>query len=132
MKLQKGYIYYSFYPEEDPHPIVCMEDEQEGKEMYNACVLTHDGVSSDAQRVPMLRTHFRSKRFCVVKYDQLRGTYLIKVGFAKKLLRINPIPVGQLTDEGIRFVEENMRDCDYAYFPHPMSEYPKGYNLITI
>ena len=100
--------------------------------MYNACVLTHDGVSSDAQRVPMLRTHFRSKRFCVVKYDQLRGTYLIKVGFAKKLLRINPIPVGQLTDEGIRFVEENMRDCDYAYFPHPMSEYLKGYNLITI
>ena len=131
MKLQKGYIYYSYFLEEDPHPIVCMENEQEGKELYKACVLTHDSVSTDAPRVSMHRTHFKNKNFCRVKYDQVRGTCLIKVGFAKKLLRINPEPVGQLTEEGIRFVEENMNDCDYAYFPHPMSKYPEGYNPIS-
>ena len=127
--LQKGFIYKSLHTEEDPHYIICMQDSEPNKETYNACIITHDGTSTDAPRFLMKPSHFKNKLFCKVTFDRKRGTYLVKVGFEKKEVRISPTAVGELTQEGIQFVEDHMRDCDYAYFPYPMSRYEKGYKL---
>ena len=122
--IQRGYIYESTDKEKDPHFFICMDDEVEGKDMYRACILTHASHADNCEHVPMAYNHFYNKRFCRVRYDSIRGTYLVVVGFEKKIVNIVPQPVGQLRPEGLAFVEDQMQGHEYAYFPKPMSEYP--------
>ena len=99
-----------------------MEDEGEGKEFFNACIITHCPKAENAKHVKMEPDFFEPG--FPIQCDP-KGTYLVIVGFEKKNVKVSPEIKGKLTPKGVKFVESNMRVCDYAYFPHPIWEYKK-------
>ena len=81
----KGNIYGSLKRFKDPHYIICMEDEVEGKEFFNACIITHCSHADNTEHIMMEPNHF-DPNYSI--QCSPKGTYLVKVGFEKKKMEI--------------------------------------------
>lgn len=108
--MKKGYIYEGTITERKRcntiHPIICLEDVVNGAVSFQACIVSTDGPQQGRDNIPMKDKHFEKKDDNGNLYKfQYHNTHLIKKNLSKDNVWINPTPIGQLTLEGIHFVE---------------------------
>ncbi len=125
--MQKGDILKALNYRKNPHLIVFLKNKDE--DSFYACVLSTKKEHAD--NVEMQEKHFCTHKLngeeYLRKYNKEGGSFLIKHGFEKKVIDINYSKgiVGRLTEEGIAFVEEEMKDATYQYFPKPIWDMDK-------
>lgn len=109
MNWQKGDILYAKKASDARHPIIFVEGHDDT--YFIGGVLTH--FQEISKNIPMKESHFCVSDKNGVKYEVCYdGSYLVK---AKLLKRLDWLPfrkVGQLTDEGLSFINTNLKNQD--------------------
>ena len=105
--MKKGDILWAKDTETHYHPIIFLE-EVDG-EKFKACILSHDsGKGNIKMNSNHFNTHDENGIEHKFKYDD---THLISEYYPKMndWIDKNPEIVGTLTDEGIKFIEDNVK-----------------------
>ena len=110
MIMLKGYIYEGTIAEKriknTVHPIICLEDPHIGATSFQACIVSTDGPEQGRDNIPMKEEHFEKSDTNGNPYKfQFKNTHLIKRNYSKDVVWVNPIPIGQLSPSGMKFVE---------------------------
>ena len=116
--MKKGDIYWSLDTEHNPHPIIFLR--YDGKENFEGAIISTKGVQGN---IPMKDEYFEQVDKLGKQYKiQNAPSYLVRDKYIKITLQTNDKVVGRLTDEGIKFVESNLKDLKSHYFPCPVWE----------
>ncbi|MCX6220499.1 MAG: hypothetical protein NTZ69_05885 [Bacteroidia bacterium] len=101
--MNKGEIFRSVRKTEAIHPIIFLNDID--NDFFRGGMLTSSGHFSD--NVMMDPRHFKTHNLTGEKYElQFKDTHLVRVSLLKKREWAPFRKVGELTDEGIFFVEK--------------------------
>lgn len=86
------------------HPIVILNSADSAIE---ACVISHDQNNGN---IPLCEKHFNNDPEYSVTFDNTNPSYLVNAKFIKLKEDLQANVVGKLTDEGITFIENKMKD----------------------
>ena len=103
--MKKGEIYYGRKNTDSIHPIVFLK-EKDGDFFYGV-MLTHSGEFED--NVPMLEKHFEKRNEVGKDYElYFDNSCFVRVKLLKRLEWAPFRKIGQLSVDGINFVESNL------------------------
>jgi hypothetical protein len=103
--MQKGEIYYS---RQLGHPFIFFENTDEQDDQFLACMVTHSTKISENIKMDPLHFKVNDSEGNLFKF-QYHKTHLTKRKLIKTIDLGEFKKVGELTDEGILFVEKHIR-----------------------
>jgi hypothetical protein len=110
-----GEIFWAEDKEDHPHPIVCLENLEDGK--FSACILSSKPTNGN---VLMSESYFQKFDGNGIEYKiQFKNSYLVpKRIFKKDVLWLSSTdPQGKLTKEGIAFIETHLSGVEPEFHP---------------
>ena len=121
--LKKGYIYSVRDYDNNPHKIVLMEDYDGCSTRIKAVAFTHNEIGTAKHpNIPIMKEFFVENdengnpySFQWECLDVGRSTSIILHGFEKIVLNIKSRIIGQITEEGLKWIAEHVETyiiCD--------------------
>ena len=119
--MEKGDIIWADDRTKHPHPIVFIEQENNGG--FSACIITHGQIEGN---IKMEKEHFcefdENNNPYSIQYDD---SYFVSTKLAKEYNWITDKTVkGKLTEEGIKYVESEISNKAESH-PNPVWEWDK-------
>lgn len=121
--MKKGYIYKVRDYDNNPHKIVLMEDYDGVSNRIKAVAFTHDEIGTSKHPNKPISKNFimendENGNLYKFQWEYLgvgRSTSIILHGFDKIVVNIKQREIGQITENGLKWIEEHVEEyiiCD--------------------
>lgn len=100
------------------HPIIIL-DIQEDSNTFTGAIISHE---SEKGNIALLPNHFCDNQECTIMFDREKPSFLIHGKFVKTKIDIQAKPFGELTPEGLLFVNESLKNAKEEVLNKPIWE----------
>lgn len=114
------------------HPVIYLQGNPEDENSFITCIISTKPAPKNAvvKNVSMGPIHFETENEHKEKYKiTYNNSHLVLCGFVKESCKFdkNEPPCGELTDEGIKWIEEQLQDAPIVTYDHLVSELTEEY-----
>lgn len=133
--MQKGQIFRAkkqFKKTDVFHPVIYLQGNPKEESSFIACIISTKPTPNCAiiKNISMEPKHFKTKDAYGKDYKiTYENSHLVLCGFIKESYKFdeNELPCGELTEEGIKWIEEQLQDAPIITFDHWVSKLTEEY-----